>query len=159
MSSTLSDTGHPEERPHERPVPRVTIGAVVMAIATLHQLVGVAFGSGMVRGPLPAAEAPLVRMWHAGIFDSAETDPDTRGIAWFLLWGVLFGVAGLVLHELERGGTRVPASFGWGLLATCVLGVVLMPASGFWLGIIPIAMTLWRARPLPPPSPLARHAR
>jgi hypothetical protein len=127
--------------------PRVTVGAVLVGIAAIHQAVGLALGTGLAPGPFASSgEAPLVRMWRAGLFDSVGEDPWTNTVTWFLLWGLLLALLGTVLHELERGGVRLPASFGWGLFATCALGVALMPASGFWLGAIPVVMTISRAR-------------
>jgi hypothetical protein len=150
MASTLDsalDVGASSAPVASASAPRVTVGAVLVGIAAIHQTFGLALGTGLAPGPFASsAEAPLVRMWRAGLLDSVGEDPWTNTVTWFLLWGFLLALLGAVLHSLERSGVRLPASFGWGFLATCVLGVVLMPTSGFWLGAIPVVMTLARAR-------------
>jgi hypothetical protein len=141
LAGDLDDRG--TAPPH---TPRVTVGAVLVGIAAIHQAVGLALGAGLALGPFSRADAPLTQMWRAGLFDSVGDDPSNNAVTWFLLWGFLLALLGAVLHEIERSGVRIPASFGWGFLATCALGVVLMPASGFWLGVIPVALTFARAR-------------
>jgi hypothetical protein len=61
--------------------PRVTVGAVLVGIAAIHQAVGLALGTGLAPGPFASSgEAPLVRMWRAGLFDSVGEDPEaSRG--------------------------------------------------------------------------------
>lgn len=127
--------------------PTITVGGLLVAIAVVHQLVGVTIGAGLVPGPFASpADAPLTRMWRAGVLDSVGEDPWNGLVTWFLLWGFLLALLGAVLHSLERTGARLPTSFAWGMLATCILGVTLMPASGFWLGAAPIALAFTRSR-------------
>jgi hypothetical protein len=51
---------------------------------------------------------------------------------------------GLLAAQLERSGVAIPWSFivFFGLLT--LTGVVLMPASGFWLLLFPVAVCLIR---------------
>ncbi len=58
-----------------------------------------------------------------------------------MFFGGLFVIlAGQVHWALARTGT-VPAFLGWGLLVLGSGGVILMPASGFWL-VLPQAVLL-----------------
>ena len=110
MSSTTSSLSvEASDRP-ARP-PTITVGALLVAIAAVHQLVGVALGAGLVPGPFASpADAPLVRMWSAGVLDSVGEDPWNSAVTWFLLWGFLLALLGVVLHSIERAGVRLPSS-------------------------------------------------
>ncbi|NJL42833.1 MAG: hypothetical protein HC935_04625 [Pseudanabaena sp. SU_2_4] len=47
--------------------------------------------------------------------------------------------------EFEQfSSTQLPKSTGWGLLALAIVGVTLMPASGFWLVFPPAIAVLVR---------------
>nr|WP_290894508.1 DUF6463 family protein [Azonexus sp.] len=71
-------------------------------------------------------------------------DPLRGAVAWFFLFGVLLWLLGMAVDLLERQvpGWRSPA-LGGALLLLLGLGVVLMPASGFWL-VLPVALSLFR---------------
>ena len=80
-----------------------------------------------------------------GVFDTVGNDPRTGAVAWFVLFGVVLFICGLAVSALERSSSGpLPKSLGWSLVALVVLGVVLMPASGFWLAIPPAVAILWR---------------
>lgn len=113
-----------------------------MAIGVLHQLVGVAVGLGLIAAPDGSKAAPLVELLRAGVVGQAEAEPVRMAMVWFLMFGFALIFAGAAL-------ARAPASRGLalGLAGLCALGVVLFPASGFWLGFIP-AVQLWRRSPV-----------
>lgn len=91
----------------------------------------------------------LTRITRHGVFNSVGQDPTIGAVAWFVLFGLALFIAGLALSALERHGPgAVPRSLGWSLLALVLLGLLLMPASGFWLALPP-ALALLR-RPSPP---------
>ena len=53
----------------------------------------------------------------------------------------------MIVWKLERTTKGVlPGSLGWSLLALAILGVVLMPDSGFWLAFPPAIAVLVRGR-------------
>lgn len=80
-----------------------------------------------------------------GLFNSVGTDPMRGAVAWFVLFGVVLFICGQVITALERATSgAVPKSIGATLLALVVLGVVLMPASGFWLALPPAVALLLR---------------
>jgi hypothetical protein len=124
--------------------PRITVGMVLMSIAVLHEVVGVAMGLGLDPNVRFEGLAPLQAMARAGLFASVGTDPWRNAITWFLLWGFLLGLLGIVMHQAERAGIKPSRSFAFTFGAMCIAGVVLMPASGFWLGIVPVWLALSR---------------
>jgi hypothetical protein len=87
----------------------------------------------------------LLDLWRSGIIGQAEADPLRMATVWFLLFGFLLIFAGLVLHRLELSGGKLSRDLAWALGALCALGVLLMPASGFWLGFVPATQIWMRA--------------
>ena len=83
-------------------------------------------------------------LWAAGVVNSIGRDPLRGAVAWFFLFGVLLALLGLAVDMLER---QTPVwhspALAAGLLVLVVIGVTLMPASGFWLAL-PVAWRLWR---------------
>lgn len=79
-----------------------------------------------------------------GVFDSVGTDPMRGAVSWFVLFGGLFALLGWAVMLVERQAALAPVplrALGAGLLALALLGIVLMPASGFWL-VLPPALAL-----------------
>jgi uncharacterized membrane protein len=111
------------------------IGNWLLAVAALHTLVAILFFGKVFQSLL-----------QLGVYDSIGRDPMRAAAIWFLLFG--FGVAllGMAVRALEQQQT-FPAARGLGialfLLSLC--GVILMPASGFWLAF-PAALGLLRRR-------------
>lgn len=84
-----------------------------------------------------------------GVFDSLGTDPMLGAVAWFALFGGVLALLGWAIVLVERNTALAPGSlraFGVGLLALVLLGIVLMPASGFWLALPPALAMCWRPR-------------
>ena len=125
--------------------PRITVGQVVLAIAALHTVVGLLIGLGLDPTVPFDGSPPLTAMWNDGILASVGQDPRRVGLTWFLLWGFVLALVGLLAHQMERAGLVLTRSFAAAFGALCVLGVVLMPASGFWLGIVPVGLALRRS--------------
>lgn len=85
-----------------------------------------------------------------GVFDSVGNDPMTGAVVWFVLFGALLFVCGLAVAMLEQAtGGLPPKPLGWSLLALALLGVALMPASGFWLAFPPAIAVLTGKRNVP----------
>ncbi|MBM3796459.1 MAG: hypothetical protein FJW31_20895 [Acidobacteria bacterium] len=103
-----------------------------MAIGVIHQAVGVALG-----------REELIELWRAGVVGQAEANPMRMVLVWFLLSGFVLILTGWVTHRLEVSGGRFSRGIALGFDALCAAGVLLMPASGFWLGFIP-AVQFWR---------------
>lgn len=118
-------------------------GPWLMAVAALHT----AFAAVVFAKPLGQIAA------H-GVWNGIDQDPVRRAAVWFVLFGAVLALLGGAVAGLERAGTPgQPAlrPLGWGLLALALLGIVLMPASGFWLALPP-ALALCSRRAAPPPG-------
>lgn len=116
---------------------------MLVAIGLLHQLVGVLFGLGVLP-PFEGAPvaAPLLDIVSDGVIGAIEPHAARMVIFWFLMSGFLMLMAGWLAHLLERG-RALPRSFGLALGAFSLGGALLIPLSGFWLGLIP-ALVAWR---------------
>jgi len=87
----------------------------------------------------------LLSVVQRGVFNTVGTDPMVGAVVWFVLFGAALFICGLVVSTLERSSpTPLPKSLGWSLLALATLGVILMPASGFWLVFPPAIAVLAR---------------
>jgi hypothetical protein len=65
-------------------------------------------------------------------------DPLRGAVVWFLLFGFVLFVLGLAINIIEEmSNGDIPASIGFSLLFIILLGVVLMPISGFWFALPP----------------------
>jgi hypothetical protein len=107
-------------------------------VAVLHVALGVVTGGARLR-------ALAARGWSALSGAAAEE----RLAFWFVAAGLLLAVVGTLADGLAARGARLPTLGGVLLLGVAVGGVVLDPASGFWL-LVPPALG-WvrqsRARP------------
>jgi hypothetical protein len=122
----------------------VTVGAMLLGIAALHQVVGLAIGLGLDPKVKFNGPPPLRAMWADGVFASVGLDLGRIGISWFLLFGFALALVGLLAHQVERHGIALPLGFFTGLGGLCAIGVFLMPASGFWLALLPLLVGLRR---------------
>lgn len=110
-------------------------GQLLMAIALVHQLVGVGFY-------FDALQAIV----QDGVFNSVVAPYWERDAAfWFFQFGFMLFLYGWMTHWLLNHARVLPAFWGWSLLGICLLGVFMMPFSGFWLAI-PIALMLIRLK-------------
>lgn len=113
---------------------RAWIGHWLMAVAALHTLFA-----------LLVFRKPLLSIVQRGVFDTVGQDPMSAATVWFFLFGVVLALLAMAITPLERSNNAAAPlrRLGWGVLALSVLGVVLMPASGFWLAL-PAAIALIR---------------
>ena len=80
-----------------------------------------------------ALETPFREIAEAGVVDSVAGHGDRESAFWHLVAGTfLFGLGELSRWAVRETG-RVPARLGSWLIGVGVAGIVLMPASGFWL--------------------------
>lgn len=106
---------------------KIWIGRWLMAMAALHLIYGAVKYSGALRD-----------MMERGVVNSVAGDPLRAAATWFMLFGPGLLLLGLAVTALEKAGVvGTLRALGWGLLAIAVLGVLLMPASGFWLAFPP----------------------
>jgi hypothetical protein len=79
---------------------------------------------------------PLKEIVNAGIFNAVGQDYPRAAAIWFLFSGLFMVFLAFVIGwVVKTKGLKLPSSVGWCFLAICVAGVILMPVSGFWLGI------------------------
>lgn len=117
------------------------IGNWLLAVAALHTL-----AAGLFFGQV------LLSLLRLGLYDSIGHVPMRAAAIWFLLFGFVFALLGMAVRALERLETFPAArELGIGLFLLSLCGVILMPASGFWL-VFPAALGLFRrstpSRPL-----------
>lgn len=68
-------------------------------------------------------------------------------VAWFLFAGFFMALLGLAVDHLEKyGAGKKLSALGLGLIAFAILGIVMMPVSGFWLLLIPAVGMIWNGR-------------
>jgi hypothetical protein len=106
---------------------KIWIGRWLLAVAMLHTAFGLALGGQVLAG-----------IARRGLFNSVGSDPMTGMVVWFLLFGVVMALLGMAISMLERGeplkGMR---GLGIGTALLALVGVILMPVSGFWLAFPP----------------------
>ena len=113
------------------------VGRWLIGVAAIHTVFAAAFFGEVL--------ASIVKR---GVFNTVGTDPMTGAVVWFVLFGAMLFVCGLAIAELEESSSNcLPKSIGWSLLAMAVVGITLMPVSGFWLVFPPaIAMLLKKSK-------------
>jgi Family of unknown function (DUF6463) len=112
---------------------RVWIGYWLLAVAVLHTIyAGVFFGK------------TFLDIAGRGLIDTVGRDPQIGAPVWFALCGFAFALFGMAVTNIERRGQHSSLRpLGLGMFLLSVLGLILMPASGFWLCLPPaIAMML-----------------
>jgi len=110
------------------------IGRWLIAVSAIHTLFAIVMFHSV-----------LSSIVQRGVFNTVGNDPMAGAVVWFVLFGVVLFICGLAVSALEQSSpNRLPTSLGWSLLALSILGVVLMPASGFWLAFPPALVILLR---------------
>lgn len=111
------------------------IGRWLMGVAIIHTLIA----SVRYRNV-------LVSVVQRGVFNTVASDPVVGAVVWSLLFGAVAFIGGLAVLALERSSRTLPKSLGWSLLALAMIGIVLVPVSGFWL-LFPPAITVLVGKP------------
>ena len=115
---------------------KIWIGRWLIVVAILHTLFAiVAFGK------------IFRNIAQRGVFNTVGHDPMTAAAVWFLLFGAALALMGMAIHTLEQHDNFTSTrTIGIGTLLLTILGIVLMPVSGFWLAL-PAAIGLLRFKP------------
>jgi hypothetical protein len=74
-----------------------------------------------------------------------DLEPARGLVFWFLIMSPLLAMVGQLVIASARAGRPASRALGWQLLTFALGGAILMPASGFWLGLVPAAILLRRA--------------
>ncbi len=102
-----------------------------MAVAVIHNIYAVVVFGG-----------DYVSLYENNVIDSVRTAHVGLAV-WFFLFGQVLFLVGLLMLKLEQANSgNIPKSIAYNLLAFTMIGVVLMPVSGFWLMFPPIITVL-----------------
>ena len=108
------------------------IGKTLIGIGVVHSIGGLLF-----------FRPTLSILLNEGLFNTITVGGDLAREAafWFLFGGFTLMIIGGLVNRLEYLGEHLPAFLGWSFAVLTILGVIIMPASGFWLLVLPtIAM-------------------
>ncbi len=106
-------------------------GLFILVIGALHLILGII-----------KFKTPLYQMFIEGLFNTA-IGAERGWAVWFIITGVLLVCLGLTIKQLELSNHPPPMSLGWVLLFTSIVGIVLIPISGFWILLIPSVRILF----------------
>jgi len=113
---------------------KIWIGRWLIVAALLHTIVGFIMG-----GPT------LMAMLRGGPFNSVHGQPITGVVIWFLMFGAPLAGLGMAINELEHSAQFASArALGIGAALVIMVGIFLMPISGFWLAVPPAIALLCR---------------
>ena len=104
------------------------IGRAILGIGVIHTMFGLWF-----------MRRTLAELLAEGLFNTVHGQPTREATFWFLFTGFALLVLGALVHWLETRGIAMPAFLGWSLLVLTAAGIFVMPASGFWLLLAPVA--------------------
>ncbi|EST54231.1 hypothetical protein T458_12760 [Brevibacillus panacihumi W25] len=102
------------------------VGLTLMLTGLFHNILG-----------LVGFMTQLQPMVAEGLWDTVGNGQWDRATAfWFLMLGFMLILFGYTVDWLmKKKGIAPPVSLGWMLFAFCLIGVIVMPTSGFWLGL------------------------
>ena len=104
------------------------VGKTLVLIGILHSLFGLVF-----MGPV------LKELASDGLVNTVNGQPEREAVFWFLYTGFALILLGAVVDWIEARHAVVPLFLAWALLASTLVALVVMPASGFWLLLVPVA--------------------
>lgn len=79
-----------------------------------------------------------------GFFNTVQEQENRNYAFWFIFFGFVAVILGLLVNYLERLNIALPRFLGWSLLALTLLLVAIMPISGGWLLFIPACGAIYR---------------
>lgn len=79
-----------------------------------------------------------------GIVNTVNGQADREFAFWFVDIGLFWILLGAVINHYEQQGYPLPRFLGGSLGVLALIGVIIMPISGFWLMFIP-AWAAWSA--------------
>ena len=112
------------------------IGKWLFAVGVIHLSFGVFF-----------MHSTLAVLWSEGLLNTVNGQPGREAVFWFLYTGVMVLIVGVLVNQVEREGLGIPRFVTWSFVALTLIGVVVMPISGIWLLIPPVAGMVTRHRP------------
>jgi hypothetical protein len=110
-------------------------GNWIIAVSACHTLFAVIMFS-----------AEYSALYDNGIINSLSTDRSAAAV-WFFLFGQVLFITGLLIKHFDSVNNRlVPLSVSLNLLLLTVVGITIMPESGFWLMFPPIISLIMQHR-------------
>jgi hypothetical protein len=119
------------EPPDDHDRPARFAGRLLMGIALVHAAFGLWFG-----------RAILADIARDGFLAAVDVHRDRQLVFWFLLASPLLWLLGELVAWLDARRIAPPVWLGLQVLALAIAGVLLMPASGFWLVLVPALLLL-----------------
>lgn len=110
------------------------IGKAIVFICIVHSI----FGFVIFR-------SEISQIFSEGLVNTVDRQPDREAAFWFLFFGFLGIITGLVIDWCEDTVGALPAFLGWSLFAFAVLFVIIMPKSGAWMLLVPAIGAIWRS--------------
>ncbi len=110
------------------------IGKAVVFISIIHSIFG-----------LVVFRSAVSKIAAEGFLDSVHGHADREIAFWFLFFGFLGIITGLMVDWGERTVGTLPAFLGWALLVFAVGFVIIMPKSGAWMLFVPALGAIWRS--------------
>jgi len=116
-------------------------GPLLMATGVLHLLMGI----------LVLYSRPLADIARDGFFGAVEPQTlastfDREAAVWFVMFGLLTLILGGLVHWAQARTGFLPAFLGWSVLLLSLVGLILMPLSGFWVVLPPAVMMILVSR-------------
>ena len=100
------------------------------------------FAGPLTLTPWIMRRRPLGAVARDGFVGAVDPYLDRNVVFWFLLASPLLWIVGRFALWLAAEGRRAPAWLGRDLLIVALVGIVLMPVSGFWLILVPSVLLL-----------------
>ncbi|HEY2738283.1 MAG TPA: DUF6463 family protein [Thermoanaerobaculia bacterium] len=94
---------------------------------------------------------PVVAILREKLWNTVDAVPGRPLAFWLIFAGLLLALLG-ALASWSEAREPLPRFLGWTLLVFAVLGIVLMPISGFWFLLPPAAGILARRGQRPSPA-------
>ena len=112
------------------------IGKWLFAVGVIHLSFGLAFMHEI-----------LALLWSDRLWNTVNGQPPREAVFWFLCTGVMLLIAGALVNQVEHKALGIPVFVTWSFVALTLIGVIVMPISGIWLLIPPVAGMVTRHRP------------
>lgn len=126
--------------PTKKKTPARWAGSALIAIASIHTAVGLLGGLRWLPDPemdrFAGSRVPLLEL-KPGFALAGDVDLLPLTVFWFLFFGFALLPLGFLLRHLEKIELPVPRSIGIQLMFLAGAGAILLPASGFWLVLLP----------------------
>ena len=101
------------------------IGISIIIIGILHVCLG-----------FVKYQTSFMNIFSQSVFNSIKTHEEKLAF-WFTFCGIIFMLLGYLIYLLEKHQIKIPKRFSWSFLASTILGVIILPVSGFWILLIP----------------------